>query len=117
MSAKFVRSTSQPRSGFGQPRPSRLSHEPAPIGEAKANGRVKRDFPKGRTKGMNIYSKRGTETAHTFLTRDNEAHYVDTRALLVAGQPETRTYRAVYVGPGDEEVGDPGNDLTITVRL
>ena len=69
-----------------------------------------------RSKGVNLYSKRGAETALTFLARDTEAPYVDTRPLLVPGQPEQRTYRAIYVGPGDEEVGDPGNELTITAR-
>ena len=73
-------------------------------------------FPKGKSKGVNIYSKRGAETALTFLARDTEAPYVDTRPLLVPGQPETRTYRATYVGPGDEEIGDPGNELTVTAR-
>ncbi len=82
----------------------------------KANGRVELDFPKGKSKGVNIYTKRGAETAYTFLARDTEAPYVGSRALLVPGQPETRTYRATYVGPGDEEVGDPGNDLTITAK-
>jgi hypothetical protein len=46
----------------------------------------------------------------TFLARDTEAPYVDTRPLLVPGQPEQRTYRAIYVGHGDEEVGEPDND-------
>lgn len=90
--------------------------EPILTGEAKANGRVELDFPKKKSRGVNIYSKRGAETTYTFLARDTEAPYVDTRALLVAGQPEQRTYRAIYVGPGDEEVGDPGNDFTITAR-
>lgn len=89
---------------------------PTLTGEAKANGRVELGFLKGKSKGVNIYSKRGAETALTFLARDTEAPYVDTRGLLVAGQPETRTYRAIYVGSGDEEVGDPGNDFTITAR-
>lgn len=90
--------------------------EPTLTGEAKANGRVELDFPKSKSKGVNIYSKRGAETAFTFLARDTEAPYLDTRQLLVTGQPEQRTYRAIYVGPGDEEVGDPGNELTITAR-
>ena len=89
---------------------------PPLTGEAKASGRVELGFPKGKSKGVNLYSKRGTETALTFLARDTEAPYVDTRPLLVPGQPKQRTYRAIYVGPGDEEVGDPGNDLTITAR-
>ena len=89
---------------------------PQLTGEAKANGRVELDFPKGKSKGVNIYTKRGAETAYTFLARDTEAPYVDSRALLVPGQPETRTYRATYVGPGDEEGGDPGNELTLTSR-
>ena len=38
------------------------------------------------------------------------------RSRRTPGQPEQRTYRAIYVGPGDEEVGDPGNELTVTAR-
>lgn len=90
--------------------------EPQLTAEAKTNGRVELDFSKGKSKGVNLYTKRGAETAYTFLARDTEAPYLDTRALLVPGQPETRTYRATYVGPGDEEVGDPGNELTVTAR-
>jgi len=90
--------------------------EPALTGAAKANGRVEWDFPKKKSRGVNIYSKRGAETTYTFLARDTEAPYVDTRALLIPGQPEQRTFRAIYVGPGDEEVGEPGNELTATAR-
>jgi hypothetical protein len=87
-----------------------LLTEPTLTGTAKANGRVELDFPKGKSKGVNLYTKRGTETTLTFLARDTEAPYVDTRPLLVPGQPEQRTYRAIYVGHGDEEVGEPDND-------
>jgi hypothetical protein len=89
---------------------------PTLTGEPKANGRVELAFPKAKSKGVNIYSKRGAETVKIFLARDTEAPYMDTRPLLVAGQPEQRTYHAIYVGAGDEEVGDPGNDLTITAK-
>ena len=93
-----------------------LVTEPQLTAEPKTNGRVDLAFPKGKSRGVNLYSKRGVETAYTSLARDTEAPYVDTRALLVPGQPELRTYRATYVGPGDEEVGDPGNELTFTER-
>ena len=84
--------------------------------DPKANGRVEIGFVKGKSKGINLYSKRGTETQLTPLARDTEPPYVDTRPLLVPGQPEQRTYRATYVGPGDEEVGDPGNEITVTAK-
>ena len=89
---------------------------PTLTGDAKPNGRVELGFPKGKSKGVNLYSKRGAETDKTFLARDTEAPYVDTRPLLVAGQPEQRTDHAIYVGAGDEEVGEPGNELTVTAR-
>ena len=89
---------------------------PTLTGDAKPNGRVELGFHKGKSKGVNISSKRGAETAKTFLARDTEAPYVDTRPLLVPGQPEQRTYQATYVGAGDVEVGDPGNELTITAK-
>jgi hypothetical protein len=37
---------------------------------------------------------------------------VDTRPLLVAGKPELRQYRAIYV-VGDEEVSQFSDDLTV----
>ena len=66
--------------------------------EAKANGAVELGFGKlgDLMEGTHIYGKRGTETVFTYLSSETHSPYVDNRALLVASQPETRQYQAIY---------------------
>lgn len=59
---------------------------------------------------------RGDETAPTFLARDTSSPYVDNRPLLVANQPETRTYTAFYV-LHDEEIGLVSDAVSVVCRL
>jgi hypothetical protein len=61
-------------------------------------------FNKSISDGVNLYSRRGSETAFTFLARDTESPYMDTRPPLTPGALERREYQAVYV-LGDDEVG------------
>jgi len=61
---------------------------------------------------VNVYSRRGSETAFTFLARDTESPYIDTRPNLV-NAPEPREYKALYVWH-DEEVGHD-SDIVQTV--
>jgi len=77
------------------------------------SGLVVIDFVKGESDGVNLYSRRGTETAFTFLARDTASPYIDNRLPLVAGQPEQRHYKAMYV-LDDDEVGLPGDELAVT---
>lgn len=77
------------------------------------SGLVVIDFVKGESDGVNLYSRRGAETAFTFLARDTASPYVDNRLPLVAGQPEQRHYKAMYV-LDDDEVGLPGDELAVT---
>ena len=65
---------------------------------------------------MEIRTKRGTETEYTFLARDTESPYVDTRANLAAGGngPETRYYVAQYLQK-DAVVGEISDVLVVTV--
>jgi len=72
-------------------------------------------FNKSVSDGVAIYTQRGAETAWTFLSRDTSSPYVDNRALLVAGQPELRRYRAKYL-LGDEEVGLWSDDASGTAQ-
>jgi hypothetical protein len=67
--------------------------------------KVRLDWVKGEFSGVAIYSKRGSETNFTFLSRDNRSPYDDTRHMIVADQPEAREYRMHYL-LGDDEVGD-----------
>ncbi len=61
-------------------------------------------FNKSVSDGVNLYSKRASEAAFTFLARDTESPYVDNRANPTAA-PETRDYYGLYV-LHDSEIGD-----------
>ena len=63
--------------------------------------------------GVKILSKRGSETAFSFLTIDTESPYVDNRANLAAGA-ETRQYHAIFMD-ADHEVGLMSDIVTIAV--
>ncbi len=77
-------------------------------------GQVGIGFVKGIFDGIRIESKRGSETQFTFLATDTEPPYIDTRANLVAGQAESREYRAQYLD-GDDPVGVHSDVLVVTV--
>ncbi len=66
-------------------------------------GRITVEFTKSISDGVNFYSKRAGETAFSFLARDTDSPYVDTRAPG-GNVPETRQYYAVYV-LHDETIG------------
>lgn len=78
--------------------------KPTLTGVAKPGGLAELGFNKRISQGVGIYSKRGAELAFTFLSRDSNSPYVDNRSLLVAGQPELREYKAVYL-QNDAEIG------------
>ena len=69
-------------------------------------------WDKSISDGVNIYSKRGDEADFTLLHRDNESPYTDDRPLLVAGKPELREYKAVFV-VGDIEVSQFSDEITV----
>jgi hypothetical protein len=79
------------------------------------NGHVEIQFKKSISDGVNIYSKRGTETVFTFLAHDSESPYIDTRPLLDPTKPEVRLYKAKYVN-GDDEVGTFSDDLEVNCK-
>ena len=54
------------------------------------------------------------EAAYSFLAIETASPYVDTRANLVAGGPESRQYQAQYLD-GDDPVGHLSDILNITV--
>jgi hypothetical protein len=69
---------------------------------------IRLDFVKSKTEGVNIYTRlKGTAT-WTFLARDTHTPYNDSRALAVAGVPETREYYARGV-IDDVEIGVPSD--------
>lgn len=90
-------------------------HTAAPkiTGKPLVNGQAQIDFTNPKGDGVNIYCRRGAETEFSFLARDTESPYVDTRVLLAAGKPEQREYKAVYVLDG-VEVGTWSESVIVT---
>ncbi|MEI8344984.1 MAG: TIM barrel protein, partial [Candidatus Omnitrophota bacterium] len=70
-------------------------------------------FNKSKSDGVNVYSQRDGDAGWVFLARDTESPYVDNRPLLAAGKPEVRRYKAIYV-LGDDETGQPSDEITVT---
>jgi hypothetical protein len=88
--------------------------KPTLTGKAKGGGNVELGFNKSTSEGVNIYCRRDGDAAPVFLARDTASPYVDNRPLLVAGKPEVREYRAIYV-VGDAEIGSLSDEAVITV--
>ena len=86
--------------------------KPTLLGLDKRGGCVEVSFNLLTSEGVNIYSQRDGDTEFKFLARDTCSPYVDNRPLLVAGKPELRRYKAVFV-IGDEEVSQFSDDLTV----
>jgi len=76
---------------------------------------VELDFTKLKSDGVNLYSKRDGDTDYVFLAHDTISPYVDNRPLLVAGKPEVRRYKAIYV-VNDEEIGYFSDEVVVTVQ-
>jgi hypothetical protein len=76
---------------------------------------VELSFTKGKSDGVNIYGKRDGDADFVFLAHDTSAPYVDNRPLLVAGKPEVRRYKAIYV-VGDDEIGNFSDEVVATVQ-
>ena len=69
-------------------------------------------FNKSKADGVNIYGKRDNDADYVFLARDTSSPYVDNRDCVVAGKPENRHYRALYV-VGDDEIGLTSDTITL----
>ena len=80
----------------------------------KADGTVVISFKRNKMEGVKIYSRRGDQTAFEFLATDTSSPYTDTRANLVAGQPEKREYYAIHILK-DEIVGLKSDIMEVTV--
>jgi hypothetical protein len=78
----------------------------------KRGGVVEMDFNLANSEGVNTCSRRDGGTDFKFLARDTVPPYVDNRPLLVAGKPELREYKAVFV-VGDQEVSQFSNQITV----
>ena len=84
-------------------------------GEARAlaNSQVELKFVKRGFSGIQVESKRGAETNWSVLGNYLRSPILDTRPLLVAGQPETRSYRYRYLS-GNDPVGTVSDTFTVT---
>jgi hypothetical protein len=76
-------------------------------------GEVIVTFQKRGYSGVEISSKRAAETEFTFLARDTQEPYTDTRPNLAQG-PETRQYRAQFLTK-DAATGPFSDVLMVTV--
>lgn len=88
-----------------------MSTKPTLKGKATPNF-VLLEFVKKGFDGVNIYSRLKGQAVWTFLARDTQSPYHDTRALAVAGTPETREYMCIGV-IADEETGEASDIVSV----
>ena len=79
-------------------------------GANRGNGEGKENLCSLRLVLLN--SGRDGDADFKFLARDTSPTYVDNRPLLVAGKPELREYKAVFV-VGDIEVSQFSDEITV----
>jgi hypothetical protein len=89
--------------------------KPDATATAEMNSQVKLRFKKGTHDAVIVEGQRGAETSWTQLDKVMRSPWTDTRAPLVAGQPEIRRYRLCYCD-GDEAVGDFSDVLTVVTQ-
>ncbi len=70
------------------------------------------DFNLANTEGVNIHSRRDGDADFKFLARDTVPPYVDNPPMLVAGKPELREYKVVFV-VADKEVSQFSDEITV----
>jgi len=85
--------------------------QPVLVANPLPHGAVEIAFNKSKADGVNLYCQRDGDSGFVFLARDTASPYVDNRPLLVAGKPEVRKYRGIYV-VNDAEVGLVSDDVT-----
>ena len=86
--------------------------QPDITGDDRTGGQVEICFNKLTSDGVNIYSKRDGDVDFIFLARDTQTPYLDNRPLKVAGKPEIREYKAMFV-VGDQEIGIFSHELVV----
>jgi len=86
--------------------------QPKLRGRALPHSQVEISFEKSRSEGVDIYGQREGDADWVFLGRDTFSPYLDERPPLVAGQPEIRHYKAVYVVK-DKPVGRFSNEISV----
>ena len=71
-------------------------------------------YKRGELSGIHLECMRGTETVFSFLLTANKASFSDERPNLIAGQAETRHYRAWFI-LNDEVVGVVSSVVSISI--
>ena len=71
-------------------------------------------YKRGQLNGIHLECRRGAETAFSYLLTANKASFKDDRPNLIAGQAETRHYRAWFI-LNDEVVGVVSNVVSISI--
>jgi len=71
-------------------------------------------YTKAKNDGIRLESRRGAETAFSFLDKINKPVYSDKRPNLVEGQAEKREYRSWFF-IGDEVIGQVSAVITVLV--
>jgi len=89
--------------------------QPAITGAAETDYIVRLGFAMHGHDMIEIQCERGNETAFTTIGFDTATPFLDSRAPLIAGSPETRRYRARFVDNGFP-VGDWSDIITVTAR-
>lgn len=87
--------------------------KPVLTGVPLSGMRVEIRFAKRGFDAVFVESKRGNETDYAYLGTYLRSPFVDSRAALVAGQSEQRTYRATYLR-GNEAFGMTGEPVVVT---
>lgn len=78
-------------------------------------GQITVKFIRSKSNGVKIYSKRGSETAFTFLALDTHSPYYDVRPNLTDGVAETRQYYAFFIDIDDNQVGLQSDIVSVTI--
>src|ERR1019366_2266549 len=73
---------------------------------------VEISFTKKGLDGVNVYGRLKGVATWTFLARDTNSPYNDSRSLATAGVPETREYMCIGV-ISDAEVGQASDIVTV----
>lgn len=76
-------------------------------------GKITLDWTKGGFDGVVVEGQRGAETMFSLLDKDFKSPFDDLRPNLVAGQPEKRRYRMIYL-LDDEVVGTWSDEVVVT---
>lgn len=89
--------------------------KPTLVALDKLGGTVEVQFNKSISAGVDVYSKRDGDADFVFLARDTQSPYVDNRPLLVAGKPELRRYKGVYI-QNDGHIGGFSDETVVNCQ-